>query len=117
MCEADLCQADGVVIFKGDFACLQAINLTAFTTGDLFLWVAKSFCQYSCLLDKWLFNGTAYCTAQGRCHDVRKVWIHQLNLLSQYVDEMYLYQCENYHRMKQKNITPVVLGRRECFYP
>ena len=79
----------------------------------------KSFCQYSCLLDKWLFNGTAYCTAQGRCHDVRKVWIHQLNLLSQYVDEMYLYQCENYHRMKQKNITPVVLvlGRRECFYP
>ena len=49
--------------------------------------------------------------------DVRQVWIHQLNLLSQYVDEMYLYQCENYHRMKQKNITPVVLGRRECFYP
>ena len=24
-----------MVIFKGDFACLQAINLTAFTTGDL----------------------------------------------------------------------------------
>ena len=35
MCEADLCQADQVVIFKGDFACLQGINLTAFTTGDL----------------------------------------------------------------------------------
>ena len=35
MCEANLCQADQVVIFKGDFACLQAINLTAFTTGDL----------------------------------------------------------------------------------
>ena len=35
MCEADLSSADQVVIFKGDFACLQAINLTAFTTGDL----------------------------------------------------------------------------------
>ena len=35
MCEADLCTADQVVIFKGDFAFLQAINLTAFTTGDL----------------------------------------------------------------------------------
>jgi len=35
MCGADLCSADQVVIFKGDFACLQAINLTAFTTGYL----------------------------------------------------------------------------------
>ena len=35
MCEADLSSADQVVIFKGDCACLQAINLTAFTTGDL----------------------------------------------------------------------------------
>ena len=35
MCEADLCSSDQVVIFKGGFACLQAINLTAFTTGDL----------------------------------------------------------------------------------
>ena len=35
MCEADLSSADQVVIFKGDFACLQAIHFTAFTTGDL----------------------------------------------------------------------------------
>ena len=35
MCEADLSSADQVVIFKGDFACLKAINLTAFTTWDL----------------------------------------------------------------------------------
>ena len=35
MCEANLSSVDQVVIFKGDFACLQAINLTAFTTGDL----------------------------------------------------------------------------------
>ena len=35
MCEADLCPADQVVIFKDDFACLQAINLTNSTTGDL----------------------------------------------------------------------------------
>ena len=35
MCEADLSSADQVVIFKGDFACLQAINLTNSTTGDL----------------------------------------------------------------------------------
>ena len=35
MFEADLSPADQVVIFKGDFACLQTINLTAFTTGDL----------------------------------------------------------------------------------
>ena len=35
MCEADHCQADQVVISKGDFACLQAINLTNSTTGDL----------------------------------------------------------------------------------
>ena len=37
MCEADLSSADQVVIFKGNFACLQAINLTAFSTGDLVL--------------------------------------------------------------------------------
>ena len=35
MCEADLCSPDQVVIFKDGFACLQAINLTAFTRGDL----------------------------------------------------------------------------------
>ena len=35
MCEADISTPDQVVIFKGDFACLQAINLTAFNTGDL----------------------------------------------------------------------------------
>ena len=35
MCEADLSSADQVVIFKGDFACLQAINLTNSTTRDL----------------------------------------------------------------------------------
>ena len=35
MCEANLWPPDQVVIFKGDFACLQAINLTAFTTVDL----------------------------------------------------------------------------------
>ena len=35
MCEADLSSADQVVIFKGDFACLQAINLTNSTTGGL----------------------------------------------------------------------------------
>ena len=43
MCEADLSSADQVVIFKGDFACLQAINLTAFTTEILFLFVAQKF--------------------------------------------------------------------------
>ena len=35
MCEDDLGSPDQVVIFQGDFACLQAINLTTFTTGDL----------------------------------------------------------------------------------
>ena len=43
MCEADLSSADQVVIFKGDCACLQAINLTAFTTGDLVFMVGKKF--------------------------------------------------------------------------
>ena len=43
MCEADLCSADQVVIFKGDFACLQAINLTAFTTGDFVFMGGKKF--------------------------------------------------------------------------
>ena len=44
-----------MVIFKGDFACLQAINLTNSTTalGILFLWMEQSFCQYGCLLDTW----------------------------------------------------------------
>ena len=35
MCEADLSAADLVVIFKGDFACLQPINSTNSTTRDL----------------------------------------------------------------------------------
>ena len=35
MCEADISPPDQVVIFKGDFAHLQAINFTAFTTGDI----------------------------------------------------------------------------------
>jgi len=43
MCEADLSSADQVVIFKGDFACLQAINLTAFTTGDPVFMGGKKF--------------------------------------------------------------------------
>ena len=43
MCEANLSSADQVVIFKGDFACLQAINLTAFTTGDLVFMSGKKF--------------------------------------------------------------------------
>ena len=43
MCEADLSSADQVVIFKGDCACLQAINLTAFTTGDLVFMGGKKF--------------------------------------------------------------------------
>ena len=43
MCEADLSSADQVVIFKGDFACLQAINLTVFTTGDLVFMGGKKF--------------------------------------------------------------------------
>ena len=43
MCEADLSSADQVVIFKGDFACLQAINLTAFTKGDLVFMGGKKF--------------------------------------------------------------------------
>ena len=43
MCEADLSSADQVVIFKRDFACLQAINLTAFTTGDLVFMGGKKF--------------------------------------------------------------------------
>ena len=43
MCEADLSSADQVVIFKGDFACLQAINLTAFTTGNLVFMGSKKF--------------------------------------------------------------------------
>ena len=43
MCEADLSSADQVVIFKGDFACLQAINVTAFTTGDLVFMGGKKF--------------------------------------------------------------------------
>ena len=29
------CPPDQVIIFKGDFSCLQAINLTAFAKGDL----------------------------------------------------------------------------------
>ena len=43
MCEANLCSPDQVVIFKGGFACLQAINLTAFTTGDLVFMGGKKF--------------------------------------------------------------------------
>ena len=45
MCEADLSSADQVVIFKGDFACHQAINLTAFTTGDLVFMGGTKFLQ------------------------------------------------------------------------
>ena len=71
MCEADLSSADQVVIFKGDFACLQAINLTAFTTGDLvfmggtkFLPVGVSSQQNvvrwnSLIFNKW-YNTTVY---------------------------------------------------------
>ena len=48
MCEADLSSADQVVIFKGDFACLQAINLTNSTTGDLvFMGVTKFYPVYA----------------------------------------------------------------------
>ena len=43
MCKADLSSADQGVIFTGDFACLQAINLTAFTTGDLVFIGGKKF--------------------------------------------------------------------------
>ena len=43
MCEADISPPDQVVIFKGDFACLQAINLTAFTTEDLVFMGGRKF--------------------------------------------------------------------------
>ena len=43
MCEANISLPDQVVAFKGDFACLQAINLTAFTTGDLVFMGGKKF--------------------------------------------------------------------------
>ena len=43
MCEADISTPDQVVIFKGDCACLQAINLTAFTSGDLVFMGGKKF--------------------------------------------------------------------------
>ena len=43
MCEDDIFSPDQEEIFKGDVAELQAINLTAFTTGDLiFMCVKKS---------------------------------------------------------------------------
>jgi len=43
MCEANLCPPDQVVIFKVDLACLQAINLTASTTGDPVFMGGKKF--------------------------------------------------------------------------
>ena len=43
MCEAGISPPDQVVIFKGDCACLQAINVTAFTTGDLVFMGGKKF--------------------------------------------------------------------------
>ena len=42
-------------------ACKPSIWLLS-PQGILFLWVEPSFCQYSCLLDIWLSDGTAYCT-------------------------------------------------------
>ena len=43
MYEDDIFSPDQEEIFKGDGAALQAINLTAFTTGDLiFMCVKKS---------------------------------------------------------------------------
>ena len=46
--EDELGPPDQVVIFKGDFACLQAINVTAFTAGDLVSMVRSK------LLPGWL---------------------------------------------------------------
>ena len=43
MCEANISTPDQVVIFKGDCACLQAINLTNSTTGDLVFMGGKKF--------------------------------------------------------------------------
>ena len=53
MCEAELSSADQVVIFKSDFACLQAINLTNSTTGDLVFMGGKEFYPVYAESSRW----------------------------------------------------------------
>ena len=55
MYEDDIFSPDQEEIFKDDFAWLQAINLTAFTTGNLVF-----MCPYGGVLDTWLTHGTPY---------------------------------------------------------
>ena len=63
MYEDDIFSPDQEEIFKDDFACLQAINLTAFTTGDLvFMCVKESMPVWWCprnMVDTW---NTLVCT-------------------------------------------------------
>ena len=42
-----------MVIFKGDFACLQAINLTNSTTGDLVFMGGKKFYPVNAESSRW----------------------------------------------------------------
>ena len=73
MCEADLFQADQVVIFKGDFACLQGINLTNSTTGDLVFMDGKKFyltVEHPIAHSLTMFNPFKYACKQ--LHDVWK---------------------------------------------
>ena len=67
MYEDDIFSPDQEEIFKDDFACLQAINLTAFTTGDLvFMCVKKSVPVWWCpwhMVNTWntLVNIEIFC--------------------------------------------------------
>ena len=74
MCEADLSSADQVVIFKGDFACLQAINLTAFTTGDLVFIGGKKFLPVGVSSQQNVVRWNSLVYTQGESHYITLAW-------------------------------------------
>ena len=73
MCEADLSSADQVVIFKGDFAYLQAINLTNSTT-----WVEQSFTPY--MLNPHGVEHPSRHNVSSEGFNVIRFWLLQLSL-------------------------------------
>ena len=74
-----------MVIFKGVLlACKPSIWLLS-PQGILFLWVAKSFCQYCCLLYKWLSNGTAYFDNMTFFCDQSKKLVEIKGIISEFI--------------------------------
>ena len=104
MCEADLCPLVQVVIFKGDFACLQAINLTNSTTGDLVFMDGTKF------LPVWLSprqmvgqKGIFFTPLPQVCSNVtfRAIFFWKASLMSSKVTILLLKSCNFLDRPKE----------------